>query len=100
SPAGERFAALFRAARPGRTGEALAFDDEGWLLSESRHADDLRQGGLAHRLVMPETETLTRLAAAASTARMRSEGERQGLFLTPYTNYLGNDVIGAWRWLA
>ncbi|MBZ0126725.1 MAG: serine/threonine protein kinase [Rhodocyclaceae bacterium] len=100
SPAGERFAALFRTARPGRTGEALVFDAEGWLLSESRHADDLRQRGLAHRLVMPETETLTRLAAAASTARMRSAGERQGLLLAPYANYLGNDVIGAWRWLA
>jgi serine/threonine-protein kinase len=100
SPTDERFTALFRAARPGRTGEALAFDAEGWLLSESRHADELGQRGLAPRLVMPETDTLTPLAAAASAARTAGDGARQGLLLSPYPNYLGRDVIGAWRWLA
>lgn len=100
APAGERFATLFRAARPGRTGEALAFDADGWLLSESRHADDLQQRGLVPRLVMPETDTPTQLAAVASAARSSSDGMREGLLLAPYPNYLNRDVIGAWRWLA
>ncbi len=38
SPVDKRFSDLFEAARPGSTGEALAFDTEGWLLSPSRHA--------------------------------------------------------------
>jgi serine/threonine-protein kinase len=100
APVGERFTALFRVARPGRTGEALAFDADGWLLSESRHADDLQQRGLAPRLVMPETDTPTQLAAVASAARSAGDGMREGLLLAPYPNYLNRDVIGAWRWLA
>ncbi len=26
-------------------------------------------------------------------------GDRQGILLTPYRNYLGDSVIGAWQWL-
>jgi serine/threonine-protein kinase len=99
SPVEGRFAGLFRAARPGRTGEAFAFDADGWLLSESRHAEALAQRGLAPRLVVPETEAPTSLAAAALAARAAAGGPLQGLLLSPYANYLGRDVIGAWRWL-
>ena len=99
APAQDRFAALFRAARPGSTGEALAFDAEGWLLSESRHAEDLARRGLAPRLLLPESEAQTGLAAAATAARTVEAGAREGLLLDPYPNYLGRDSIGAWRWL-
>ncbi len=100
SPADQRFAALFKVARPGNTGESLAFDAEGWLLSESRHADALARRGLPPRLVLPDTDnTLTQLGAAATAARTAGDGARQGLLLTPYPNYLGRDVVGAWRWL-
>ncbi|MBI4988571.1 MAG: serine/threonine protein kinase [Rhodocyclales bacterium] len=99
SPADRRFAALFRAARPGRTGEALAFDADGWLLSESRHAEALAQRGLALRLLQPDTDIPTRLAAEAVAARTAGAGVREGLLLAPYPNYLGRDAIGAWRWL-
>lgn len=91
------FAGLFAAARPGDSGEALAFDAAGWLLSPSRHADDLAQRGLTPRLALPDAEErLTLLAVQAVAAR--GEGG-QGLLLVPYPNYLGRDVIGAWRWL-
>jgi serine/threonine-protein kinase len=92
------FSALFAAARPGHSGEALAFDADGWLLSPSRHAADLVLRGLAPRLVLPdaESERLTRLATQA-VARRGEDGE--GILLAPYPNYLGREVIGAWRWL-
>lgn len=94
----EGFSDLFNAARPGNTGEALVFDAEGWLLSESRHAEELRQRGLALRLVRPDAEadshTVLLLRAVADRA---NSGE--GVVLQPYPNYLGRDVIGAWRWL-
>ncbi|MCK6382975.1 MAG: protein kinase [Rhodocyclaceae bacterium] len=98
APAQDRLKDLFLAARPGRTGEALAFDSGGWLITESRHADVLTRRGLAHRMVLSDGETLTSLAAAAIASRT-TNGAREGLLLTPYTNYLGHDVIGAWRWL-
>lgn len=97
SPAEKRFANLFRVARPGRTGESLAFDAEGWLLSESRHAAELAQRNLAPRLYLPDTETPTRLAAAVIASR--KAGGDEGLLLAPYLNYLGHEVIGTWKWL-
>lgn len=98
SPADKGFAGLFAAARPGQSGEALAFDAEGWLLSPSRNAAELMQRALAPRLALPdpEPERLTLLASQA--VAKRGEGG-EGILLAPYPNYLGRDVIGAWRWL-
>ena len=98
SPVDKGFAGLFAAARLGQSGEALAFDAEGWLLSPSRHAGELQKRGLAPRLALPDDapERLTLLAQEA-VARRGEGGE--GILLTPYPNYLGHDVIGAWRWL-
>lgn len=111
-----QFADILKAARPGESGEALAFDAEGWLLSESRHADELKRRGLtgaeagavlAARLVVPlsaaeadDTPSLTRLASAAVSAGRSGSPVREGLLLDPYAGYLGHEVIGAWRWLA
>ncbi|MBK9019273.1 MAG: serine/threonine protein kinase [Sulfuritalea sp.] len=99
SPVDKGFATLFGAARPGASGEALAFDAEGWLLSPSRHGDELRQRKLPARLAVPadDSASLTRLAAAALAKR--GEGG-EGLLLQPYPGYLGREMIGAWRWLA
>jgi hypothetical protein len=98
SPADKGFAALFGAARPGESGEALAFDAEGWLLSPSRHDEELSRRQLPSRLSLPvgDAETPTRLAAEAVAMR---GGDGAGLLLQPYPGYLGRDVIGAWRWL-
>lgn len=99
SPAEEKFADIFKIARPGRTGEALAFDAEGWLLSESRQPGVPGQLRQAPRLAMPDAEsaTLTRLAGQATAARGSAGGE--GVLLDPFPGYHGRDVIGAWRWI-
>ncbi|MBI5899063.1 MAG: serine/threonine protein kinase [Rhodocyclales bacterium] len=96
SPLAKGFGDLFSAARPGQSGEALAFDAEGWLLSPSRNALELEQRGLAPRLQLPASEQATLLAQQA-VAAMAKGGH--GLLLNPYPGYLGRDVIGAWRWL-
>ncbi len=97
SPVDKGFAGLFMAARPGESGEALVFDAEGWLLSPSRHAGELAQRGLAPQMALPDSEARLTLLANEAVARRGEGGE--GILLTPYPNYLGRDVIGAWRWL-
>ncbi|MCK9380703.1 MAG: protein kinase [Sulfuritalea sp.] len=93
------FSDLFKTARPGRTGESLVFDAEGWLLSESRYGEELQQRGLAPRLALPDVEAdAPTLLAAKAVAERASGGE--GVLLQPYPNYLGREVIGAWRWLS
>jgi hypothetical protein len=92
------FSRLFEAARPGNTGEALVFDAEGWVLSPSRHAEELQQRGLAPRLALPDTGT-ERLTLLANQALAKRGDGGKGILLAPYPNYLGREVIGAWRWL-
>lgn len=49
----------------------------------------------------PLGRPLTRLAARAIGARFEPQPQgRSGVLLDPYRNYLGREVIGAWRWLA
>ncbi len=99
SPVDKGFAGLFAAARLGQSGEALAFDAEGWLLSPSRHAGDLEQRGLAPQLALPDGEPGRLTLLAQEAVARRGEGG-EGILLAPYRNYLGRDVIGAWRWLS
>jgi serine/threonine-protein kinase len=98
SPVDKGFAGLFAAARLGQSGEALAFDAEGWLLSPSRHADELQQRGLAPRLALPDGEPGRLTLLAQEAVARRGEGG-EGILLAPYPNHLGRDAIGAWRWL-
>jgi tRNA A-37 threonylcarbamoyl transferase component Bud32 len=96
TPVEKGFAGLFSAARLGQSGEALAFDAEGWLLSPSRQAAELEQRGLTPRLQLPAGEQATLLARQALAAATKGG---DGLLLDPYESYLGREVIGAWRWL-
>jgi len=109
-PALERFSRLFEAVRSGSTGEAYAFDARGRLLTESRFRAELEESGqlragqsaiLALRLSDADDDSveprLTRLIGSALAAR-EAGGARQGETLAPYSNYLGERVVGAWRW--
>jgi serine/threonine-protein kinase len=69
-PVDSVFASILRAARPGKSGEAFAFDRNGTLLAAERF------GEKAYRGARPE-----------------------GVVLEPYLSYRGVEVIGAWRWL-
>jgi tRNA A-37 threonylcarbamoyl transferase component Bud32 len=97
SPADKGFADVFGAARLGRSGEALAFDAEGWLLTPSRHAAELAERGLAWRMAPPAADGALTLLATQAVARRGESAE--GLLLQPYPGYLGRDLIGAWRWM-
>jgi hypothetical protein len=108
--ADDRFSAVFSAARLGETGEAYAFDLRGRMLSKSRFHGQLVEAGRLGSgeseiltLVLRDPESaepaLTRLIAAAIAARSAAEPASSGEVTTPYNNYLGSRVVGAWRWL-
>ncbi len=111
--ADERFSAVLAVARLGATGEAYAFDASGRMLSTSRFHDLLEDAGrlrageseiLNLRLNDPDSEapgtSLTRLVATAIAGRSDADGALDsGIIVEPYTNYLGQWVVGAWRWL-
>jgi serine/threonine-protein kinase len=123
--ADSRFTGILGAASPGATGEVYALTADGLMLSDSRFAAQLRAAGAlppdggsavlqiqirdpggafsdGHKLPADwAAAPLTRLAALAGAARGKTEpAEQRGVILEPYRNYRGNEVIGAWRWLA
>jgi hypothetical protein len=111
------FTRILSVARMGETGETYAFDDKGYMLSESRFEEQLRSAGF-----VPASETeeaaftiqvrdpggnvtrghvpslpvaampFTRMAASA----IAGEG---GVDVDGYRDYRGVEVIGAWKWL-
>lgn len=113
----ETFSRIFSVARIGETGEAYAFDHEGYMLSSPRFPEELKVLGLlpntpdasailtvrlldpgailATHPLEPEQRAklpFTRMATSATT-------EWDGYDVQGYRNYLGVKVIGAWAWL-
>jgi hypothetical protein len=111
------FTASLLAARAGSTGETYAFDEHGLMISSSRFPHHLRAAGLLgpddeesallvelrdpggdlttgfRSQVRRRDQPLTFMAAAATAGR-------DGLSITPYRDYRGVPVVGAWRWLS
>ncbi|MFN3408851.1 MAG: serine/threonine protein kinase [Limisphaerales bacterium] len=108
------FSRMLSVARPGETGETLAFDAEGVMLSESRFDPALRLAGLIENRpdsvsalnvhlrdpggpladgFRPDTNSpLMRVIERALT-----DGE--AVELEPFRDYRGEPVVGAARWL-
>lgn len=111
------FSHIFRINRFGETGETYAFSATGLLLSDSRFNLQLRQANLIQQELwsqsilniyikdpqvnmteglkpsLPEEDwPLTRMAASATLGMAEVE-------ITPYNDYRGVPVVGAWAWL-
>jgi hypothetical protein len=112
-----KFTEILQVARPGRTGETIAFDRQGLFLSQSRFDDDLKAVGLladqpdVHSILTLELrdpgvnmmqgrrpslrradQPLTRMAADATAGN-------SGVDVGGYRDYRGVPVVGAWTWL-
>lgn len=111
------FTRILSVARMGDSGDTYAFDQKGFLISDSRFEDQLRELGLlpdkpdvrsilaiqirdpggdmtkGFRPKRPIAELpLTRMAASAIAGN-------SGVNVKGYRDYRGVEVIGAWRWL-
>lgn len=111
------FSQVLRISRFGKSGESYVFDSKGLLLSESRFNDNLRKIGLLPKtlengsslniyikdprvnlleglkpLHPQKSWPLTKMAASATMGS-------SGVETTPYNDYRGVPVVGAWTWL-
>ncbi|MGQ3684787.1 MAG: PAS domain S-box protein [Candidatus Loosdrechtia sp.] len=90
---------IMKTARLGKTGETFLVNREGYMLTESRFADDLRKAGfiqygtaLELRVINPNTGKLTEgVQNCLSLAN--------GYNTNGYVNYDGKKVLGAWYWI-
>jgi len=94
------FSQVVQKGRFKKSGESYVFNEEAYLLSESRFNDQLYDMGflkkgqdssLNIRVYDPETQKATQMI---SKAFERS----RGVNLKPYNDYRGIPVIGAWIW--
>ena len=118
----EDFSSIIEVGNLGETGEAYAFNTEGIMVSFSRFDDrlraigllpedraeyplevELRDPGLPLEPGTPIPEDLssrpwTEPVALAISRRNAPPGQRLGVMLEPYQNYLGRQVVGGWLW--
>ena len=118
----QRFARLIALEATSTSREAYAFNRAAVMVTQPRHAPDLRRAGLlpegrsgvlevavrdpggdilaGFRPAEPDWKRpLTRLAGDALAHHTAAGGDERGVVLEPYRNYRGAEVIGAWRWL-
>lgn len=110
------FTKILSVARSGDSGETIAFDAAGTLISESRFDEELQKLGL----LSIETNATSALTLSlrdpggdltqgyvSNTNNPQSlilmvehaiEGE-SGMAIEPFRDYRGVEVVGAWRWL-
>lgn len=113
----QRFEAMLEAAQFGQTGEVYAFADDGYLISESRFLDDLKQIGLVDNsadafsaqvvrvadpggnLVTGFQSKLVRREWPLTRAVTAAVSGLNGSDIDGYRDYRGVEVIGVWSWL-
>jgi hypothetical protein len=107
---------VLRISRHAKTSESYLFDASGVMLSESRFSQELKAAGLlpdvrdnhtSMRVVLRDPggdltagyrpETSLSACPLTKMARRAIAGEN-GFDLDGYRNYLGQKVVGAWRW--
>lgn len=106
------FSRILSVARRGDTGETIAFDQNGLLISESRFDDQLRKikllgtntsSALNIRLYDPGTDLTQGQRAAPKALTTHIVGAAiagtDGVDVIPSRDYRGVPVVGAWRWL-
>lgn len=108
------FSTITRLGRIGKTGETYAFDERGFMISESRFRDELIQVGLIEatqtallniRLADPGFNLMSRghgidVLADRPLTRMaaRAVAGQSGRDVSGYRDYRGVEVFGAWLW--
>ncbi len=83
----------------GKTGETYLVNKDGYMLSESRFTDKLKQTGVVNvrsalelKLIEPESGKLIHSVAQCVAGKNGSDS-------VGYTDYSGITVLGVWRWL-
>lgn len=97
------FIPILREGRFGESGETYAINANGLLISESRYEGQLRDSGLlksgqssAFGILMHAPDDIDEQSLMKAAAHTIEFGD--GSSMSPYSDYRGEPVIGAWKW--
>lgn len=118
------FSSILNLSHHNETAETYAFSRDGHMLSQSRFAEELRHtylldydstkesiyniqlldpGSNVYKSNSPKIpridQTYTRIMAQAQEHLNKNDGVFSGSIMTPYNDYRGIKVVGAWNWL-
>src|SRR3989338_11325089 len=88
-----------KTAKLGRTGETFLINKEGFMLTESRFSDALRNGGIIKRNTALELRVLNPRTGKLTEGAQKCLSGKDGYDAEGYMNYDGNIVLGAWCWI-
>ncbi|MBE7444274.1 MAG: PAS domain S-box protein [Planctomycetia bacterium] len=90
---------LMLSLKLGKTGETYLVNKDGYMLTESRFARDLKDMGLIKRRCALEVKLVDRETGELTTGVKQCVTGNNGFNAKGYKDYRGIMVLGVWRWL-
>ncbi|HHT9142262.1 MAG TPA: PAS domain S-box protein [Candidatus Wujingus californicus] len=90
---------IMKTAKLGRTGETFLINKEGFMLTESRFSEALRNGGIIKRNTALELRVVNLRTGKLTEGAQKCLSGKDGYDAEGYMNYDGSIVLGAWCWI-
>lgn len=90
---------IMKSAKLGKTGETFLINREGFMLTESPFADEMRKAGLIQQRTALELRVINPLTGKLTYGAQKCLSNNSGYDANGYENYDGRRVLGAWCWI-
>lgn len=90
---------IMKTANLGKTGETFLINREGYMLTESRFAHDLKTAGLIQKRTALELRVVSPHTGKLTDGARKCLSGNDGYDTEGYINYDGQKVLGAWCWI-
>ncbi len=90
---------IMKSAKLGKTGETFLINREGFMLTESRFADEIKKTGAIQRIMALELRVVNPHTGKLTDGAQKCLGGKDGYNADGYINYDGKKVLGAWCWI-
>lgn len=90
---------IMKSAKLGKTGETFLINREGFMLTESRFADEMRKAGLIQQRTALALKVINPHTGKLTIGAQKCLSGKDGYDSDGYKNYDGRKVLGAWCWI-
>ncbi|MDE1889684.1 MAG: PAS domain S-box protein [Planctomycetota bacterium] len=90
---------IMKSAKLGKTGETFLINREGFMLTESRFADEIKKTGAIQRRTALELRIVNSHTGKLTDGAQKCLNGKDGYNADGYINYDGKKVLGAWCWI-
>ncbi|MCF6147186.1 MAG: PAS domain S-box protein [Candidatus Kuenenia sp.] len=90
---------ILKSLKLGTTGETFLVNREGYMVTESRFLDELKNAGLIRKSTIFELEVLNPRTGTHTEGVKKCLSGIDGYDTNGYINYNGSKVLGAWCWI-